>query len=163
MLGQAVRGQAVRGHAVKRRRLLVALGAMVLSTITVGTLMACGPSARTKVVNAMEGCLAVRNALFKAGQADQALATPLPAAIDSLADQTAYSVGFNAYQEVAEAAETQAELTCALELGAHYQHEDVRTWLQSFWRSPDAPVAQHARRLHDQQLARLGRAVPPAP
>ncbi len=151
-------GHAVSGFTVASRTMT-----MVFSAVALGTIAACGPSVRTKVANAMEGCLAVRNPLFKAGQAAQALATPLPATIDSLASQTAYSVGFAVYQEAADAAETQAELTCALELGAHYEHGDVRQWLQRFWRSPDASVAQHARRLHDQQLVRIGRAPTAAP
>ena len=159
MLGHAVSGHAVSGHAVTRKASLV----MVLSAFALGAITACGPSVRTKVVNAMEGCLAVRNPLFKAGQAARALATPLPPAIDSLASQTAYSVGFSVYQEAADVAETQAELTCALELGARYEHPDVRQWLQRYWRSPDASVAQHARRLHDQQLVRIGRAPTSAP
>lgn len=129
---------------------LAVLGALALGT-------ACGPSVRTKVAMAMEGCMAVRNPLFIAGKADEALATPLPAAIDTLARQTAYSFGFIVYQETADAAETQAELTCALELGSRFEDEDVRTWLRYFSRSPNAPVAQHAQRLLERQLAMLGR------
>lgn len=129
--------------------LVTVLGALALGT-------ACGPSVRTKVATAMEGCLAVRNPLFKAGKAEQALATPLPPAIDSLAKQTAYTFGFIVYQETADAAETQAELTCALELGSWYVDEDVRMWLRYFSRSPNAPVAQHAQRLLERQLAKLG-------
>lgn len=155
--GNAVSGNAVSGRAVRYRRIVT----MVLSALALGTVTACGPSVRTKVADAMEGCLSVRNPLFKAGQAAQALATPLPAKIDSLANQTAYSFGFIVYQEAADAAETQAELTCALELGAHYEHEDVRKWLQYFSRSPNAPVAQHAKRLYEQQLVRIGRALAP--
>jgi len=129
------------------------LGACALGVVITG----CGMGVRTKVVSAMEGCLAVRNPLFKAGKSDEALATRLPAAIVALAEETAYAFGFSAYREVADAAETQAELTCALELGAHYEHEDVRAWLKTFERSPNAPVAAHARRLYAQQLARVGR------
>lgn len=140
-------------------RVAAMLGALALS-IVVG---ACGPSVRTKVADAMAGCVAERNALFKAGRAAEALAGKLPAAIDSLADQTAYRVGFVLYQQVAAAAETQTELTCALELGSHYDHEDVRAWLKTFERSPDAPVVAHAKRLYEAQLVRIGRAVPAMP
>jgi len=144
---------------MKRQQVLT----MVLSALALGTMTACGSSVRSKVIDAMSGCVQARNALFKAGKADVALATPLPAAIDSIADETAYRFGFLVYQEAANAAETQAELTCALELGAHYEHADVRTWLQYFFRSPDAPVAQHAKRLYEKQLVRIGRAVPATP
>jgi hypothetical protein len=133
------------------------LGAMVgLAVVAVG----CGPSVRTKVADAMAACLEVRNPLFVAGQPEQALATPLPARLDTLAQQTAYTFGFIVYQEAADAAETQAELTCALELGSRYEHEDVRQWLQYFSRSPNPPVATHAKRLYERQLAMIGRAVP---
>lgn len=140
-------------------RIATMLGACALGI----AVSACGPSVQTKVTDAMLGCLTQRNALFKAGRANEALAGKLPAAIDSLADQTAYSFGFALYQQVADAAETQAELTCALELASHYQHEDVRAWLKKFERSPDAPVAAHAKRLYEAQLARIGRAVPVTP
>lgn len=152
----------MRGHAVtapRVRRVITMLGACALGIV----ITACGPGVRTKVANAMEGCLAVRNPLFKAGKYDEALATRLPAAIDSLADQTAYSFGFIVYQETADAAETQAELTCALELGSHYEHEDVRAWLNYFSRSPNAPVAAHAKRLYEAQFARIGKPVPAVP
>ena len=150
------------GHAVRTtraRRAIAMLGACALGIVVT----ACGPGVRTKVANAMEGCLAVRNPLFKAGKFDEALATRLPAAIDSLADQTAYSFGFIVYQETADEAETQAELTCALELGAHYEHEDVRAWLNYFSRSPNPAVATHARKLYEAQLARIGRPVVAGP
>lgn len=142
-----------------QRRMVTMLGACVLSVVAT----ACGPGVRTKVANAMEGCLAVRNPLFKAGKYDEALATKLPPAVETLADQTAYTFGFIVYQETADAAETQAELTCALELGSHYEHEDVRAWLNYFSRSPNAPVAAHAKRLYEAQLVRIGKAVPQAP
>ncbi|AMW04410.1 hypothetical protein [Gemmatimonas phototrophica] len=126
---------------------------VVLSAIALGTAFqtACGPGVADKVVSAMQGCVALRNPLFKAGQAEQALALPLPPAVDSLATQTAYAFGFNAYQQLADMAETQAELTCALELGARYEDADVRVWLKKYLRSPDAPVAAHAQRLLDKQ------------
>ncbi len=151
------------GHAVTRSRSVVRVATMLGACALGIAVSACGPSVRTKVANAMEGCLTVRNDLFKAGRADEALARKLPAAIDSLADQTAYSFGFIVYQEAADAAETQAELTCALELGSHYEHEDVRSWLKYFARSPNAPVAAHAKRLYEAQMARIGRAVSATP
>lgn len=129
------------------------LGACALGVV----ITACGAGVRTKVVSAMEGCLAVRNPLFKAGRSDEALATRLPAAVVTLAEETAYEFGFRAYREVADAAETQAELTCALELGAHYEHEDVRAWLLRFTRSPDVAVATLATHLSEAQSVRSRR------
>jgi hypothetical protein len=128
---------------------------VVLSVVALGTALqtACGPSLQGKVVSAMEGCVALRNPLFKAGQAERALALPLPPEVEAFATQSAYRFGFKLYQAAAEAAETQAELTCALELGAHFQDPDVRVWLNTFLRSPDAPVVAHARRLLEKQLA----------
>lgn len=154
MLGDAV--MRVRQNGL---RVATMLGVCALS-IGAG---ACGPGVRTKVANAMAGCLAVRNPLFKAGRADEALATKLPPAIDSLADQTAYAFGFIVYQETADEAQTQAELTCALELGSHYEHDDVRAWLKYFGRSPNPPVAALAKRLYEAQFARIGKPVPASP
>lgn len=133
-----------------RRRPWVVLSAMALST-------GCGPGVRTKVADAMSGCMAVRNPLFTAGKPEQALAIPMPAALDTLARQTAYSFGLIVYQETADAAETQAEVTCALELGSRYESEDTRAWLEYFTRHPNAPVAAHARKLLDTQLALIGK------
>ncbi len=144
---------------MKRQQVLT----MVLSALALGTTTACGSSVRSKVIDAMSGCVQSRNALFKSGKADVALATPLPAAVDSLADETAYRFGFIVYQEAAIAAETQVELTCAMELASRYVDPDVRVWLKDFTRSPDAPVAGHARKLYEAQLLRIGRAVPATP
>jgi hypothetical protein len=125
----------------------------VLSAVALGTAFqaACGPGVADKVVSAMQGCVAVRNPLFKAGRAEQALASPLPPAVEALATETAYAFGFGAYKQLAAVAETQAELTCAMELGSRYKDADVREWLRTFLRSPDAPVAAHAKRLLDKQ------------
>jgi hypothetical protein len=142
------------GDSVIRARRLVVLSALALGTIAQA---ACGPGVRDKVASAMEGCLRIRNPLFKAGQPEQALALPMPPAIDTLARQTAYSFGFIVYQETADAAETQAELTCALELGSRFEDEEVRKWLNYFSRSPNPAVAVHAKGLLEKQLALIGR------
>jgi hypothetical protein len=142
------------GHAVTRPMRVVVLSAVMLSTI------GCGSGLFAKAETAMTGCVAVRNPLFKAGRAEQALALPLPAAVETLATETAYNFGFKVYQEAAKAAETQAELTCALELGSHYVDEDVREWLTGFLGSPNPPVAAHAKRLLEKQLEKLGRVAP---
>ncbi len=126
----------------------------VLSAIALST--GCGPSVRTRVATAMEGCLAIRNPAFVRGEGEQALAVPLPASIDSLAKGTAYTFGLIVYQETADEATTQAEVTCALELGSRYESEDTRDWLGYFSRHPNAPVANLAKRLLDQQLRQIG-------
>lgn len=134
----------------------------VLGALALGT-TGCGPSLQAKAVKAMDGCLAVRNAPFMAGRAAEALATPLPAEVDSLATRTAYSFGFRLYQSAVDAADTQAELTCAMELASHYEDDQVRRWLRTFLHHPDPPVAQHAQRLLERQLARIGKASAAAP
>jgi len=85
------------------------------------------------------------------GDGDRALALPLPAAVLTLADRTAYAAGLRTYQQAAADAETQAELTCAMELGARYRSDDTREWLATFARHPNAPVANLAKRLLDAQ------------
>jgi hypothetical protein len=140
----------MRSDAVMRPIRWAVLGALALGT-------ACGPSVRTRVAQAMEGCVAAREPLFTAGQADRALATPLPPAVEALAAKTAYPAGFFGYQDEAEFAETQAELTCALELGARLEDDNVRAWLRYYMKSPNAPVAQHAQRLLERQLETLER------
>jgi hypothetical protein len=121
----------------------------VLSAIALST--GCGASLRTKVIEAMEGCLAVRNAAFVRGDGDRALALPLPATVLSMADKTAYSAGLRTYQQAAADAETQAELTCAMELGGRYKSDDTREWLATFTGHPNAPVANLAKQLLDAQ------------
>jgi hypothetical protein len=126
--------------AVTIRGMVTVLSACALST-------GCGASIRTKVVEAMEGCLAVRNPAFVRGDGDRALTSPLPAAVLTIADRTAYAAGLRTYQQAASDAETQAELTCAMELGARYRSDDTREWLATFTGHPNAPVAHLAARL----------------
>lgn len=124
------------------RRLLVLLtvpGALALGT-------GCGESVRTRVARAMDGCVAARNDAFKRGDGEAALAIPLPKAVDSLANETAYTFGLIVYQETSDEAKTQAELTCALELGSRYDSRDTREWLEYYSRHPNAPVANLAKR-----------------
>lgn len=126
----------------------------VLSAFAFSTI-GCGQTLQSKAEAALTGCVALRNPLFKAGQAEQALALPLPAEVDALANATAYNFGFRLYRVAAESAETQAELTCALELASHYKNVEVQLWLAEFLRHPNPPVAAHAKRLLDKQLAKL--------
>ncbi|WP_309672777.1 hypothetical protein [Gemmatimonas sp.] len=136
---------------MKTRVMITVLSAIALST-------GCGPSVRTRVANAMQGCLAVRNPAFVRGEGERALSIPLPPAVDSLASGTAYTFGLIVYQETADQATTQAEVTCALELGSRYESEDTREWLGDFSRHPNAPVANLAKRLLDGQLRQIGAA-----
>jgi hypothetical protein len=159
MLGDTVMRRSARGGRSRARVVTAMLSAAALGV----TLSGCGPSLRGKVVTAMSECVAVRNPLFVAGRPNEALATKLPAAVDSLADETAYAFGFIVYQEAANAAETQAELTCALELASHYVDADVRVWLTDYSRHPNEPVAALAKQLYEAQLVRIGRAVPASP
>ncbi|WP_373067479.1 hypothetical protein [Gemmatimonas sp.] len=121
-----------------------ALGALALCT-------GCGPSLATTAMNAMQGCIDVRNPAFVRGDGEQALAIPLPVAVDLLASRTAYKFGLRLYQQAAAEAETQAELTCALELGSRLKSDDTREWIGTFTRHPNAPVANLAKRLMNLQ------------
>lgn len=119
-------------------------GAMALGT-------ACGEGVRARVAHAMDGCVAARNDAFKRGDGEAALAIPLPKAVDSLANETAYTFGLIVYQETSDMAQTQTELTCALELGSRFDSKETREWLEYYSRHPNAPVANLAKR----QLAKL--------
>lgn len=136
---------------MKMRVVITVLSAIALST-------GCGPSVRTRVAKAMQGCLAVRNPAFMRGDGERALSIPLPPAVDSLASGTAYTFGLIVYQETADQATTQAEVTCALELGSRYESEDTREWLGYFSRHPNPPVANLAKRLLNSQLTQIGAA-----
>jgi len=125
---------------MRTRVVVTVLSALALST-------GCGPSLGASATNAMQGCIDVRNPAFVRGDGEQALAIVLPAAVDSLAIRTAYSFGLSLYQQAAEQATTQAELTCALELGSRYKSDDTRDWISTFTRHPNAPVANLAKRL----------------
>lgn len=129
---------------MKTRVIVTVLSAILLST-------GCGPSLRTSASNAMQGCLDVRNPAFVRGDGERALSIPLPAAVDLLANRTAYQFGLRLYQQAAAEAETQAELTCALELGSRLKSDDTREWIGTFTRHPNAPVANLAKRLLDSQ------------
>ena len=126
--------------AVKIRGIVMVLSACALST-------GCGASLRTRVIEAMEGCLAVRNPAFVRGDGDRALTLPLPAPVLAMADRTAYASGLRMYQQAAADAETQAELACAIELAARYRNDDTREWLATFTRHPNAPIVNLATRL----------------
>lgn len=116
-----------------------------------GVVSACGEPLQARVFKAMDGCVIARNATFMRGSGDSAINIPLPAAVDSLAAATAYKYGTVAYQQISDGAQTQAELTCALELGSRYDSQETRDWLLYYSRHPNTPVATMAKR----QLAKL--------
>ncbi len=130
----------MHGHTVKTLSIMTLLSALALST-------GCGDSVSTRASNAMQGCLDARNPAFVRGEGEQALSLPLPPAVDSLANITAYAVGLKVYMQAADEATTQAELTCALELGSRFKNDATRDWLSTFTRHPNAPVANLAKRL----------------
>jgi hypothetical protein len=145
-------------NAVTRGRRWALLWPSVLFVAT-----GCGDSLATRVTKAMDGCLSVRNEAFKVGDGEAAIARPLPKSADSLAQITGYTYGLIAYQQLAEGAQTQAELTCALELGSRYNSEDTRQWLRTYLRHPNAPVALLARRELQRLVEGPGlRSLPPA-
>lgn len=133
----------VHGDTVSVAARLLTL-CVVPAAMAVGT--ACGEGVRGRVAKAMDGCVAARNAAFLRGDGEAALATPLPKAVDSLAAETAYTFGLIVYQETSDNAQTQAELTCALELGSRIDSDETREWLAYYSRHPDAPVANLAKR-----------------
>jgi hypothetical protein len=110
-------------------------------------LAACGGTLAGRVERTMAGCLAVRNPAFVSGDPAAALAVPLPPAVDSLARGIAPKYALPAYRAFAASATTQAELTCALELGAYYVDPETVAWLAPYASHPDAAVAALARRL----------------
>jgi hypothetical protein len=133
--------------------------AVVLGVLLLGT--ACGENVRARVGRAMAGCVATRNPAFTRGDGARALDVPLSPDVEAEAKRTAYAFGLIVYQETADLAKTQAELTCALELGAYYESDDTRAWLRQFSRHPDAPVSALATRLLERQQTQVG--IPAVP
>jgi hypothetical protein len=108
---------------------------------------ACGKTLGTLTEQAMDGCMAVRNPQFKAGQGATALETPLPDSIRTAAGKLAYARAFVNFERITEIAGDQATLFCALELASFYKNGDVAVLLYKYARHPDAGVAMSARRL----------------
>lgn len=111
-------------------------------------LAACaGGGLDARVTSAMDGCMAVRNPAFVAGNGATALDTPLPAAVDSMMANLRYKAAFERFQSIAEGATTQAILVCALELGASDPTPEARRWVATYLRHPNEPVQAAAQRL----------------
>ncbi len=110
-------------------------------------LAACGETLEARVTQAMDGCIAARNADFVGGRGATALNTPLPAPVNALADKVRYRAAFQMFEQIAQSAGDQVTLVCALELTSHYRHGDVGTLLHQFTRHPDAAVAINAKTL----------------
>lgn len=110
-------------------------------------LAGCGKTLGTLVTEAMDGCIALRNPAFKAGQGATALNTPMPDSLSKAADKLAYQRALTNYERIAETASDQVTLVCALELASHYKNGDVAVLLWKYTKHPDAAVAVSARQL----------------
>lgn len=115
---------------------------------------ACGDGLQARVGRAMDGCLAVRSPQFANGAGATALETPLPAAVDSLAMALRYKAAFEQFQGIADEAQSQSVLVCALELGAYYPEPTARRWLDRYRKHPNEPVVVAAQRLLDKPPGR---------
>jgi hypothetical protein len=133
------------------RTVFIRRTALALTLTSASVLAACGKNLTTLTSEAMDGCLAARNADFKAGKGVTALATPLPPATSRLADQLNYDRAFKLFKGIAESAKDQATLVCALELTSHYRNGDVAVLLYKYTKHPDSAVSINARKLMDTQ------------
>lgn len=125
-----------------RRALLVAASAGSMALLA-----GCGKTLGTKITEAMDGCIALRNPAFKAGQGATSLETPLPDSLAKAADKIAYQRAMTSFEQIAESAGDQVTLVCALELASHYKNGDVAVMLWKYTKHPDAAVAVSARQL----------------
>lgn len=110
-------------------------------------LSSCGKTLGTLVTEAMDRCIDLRNPAFVAGRAITALDAPFPDSLAQRATKLAYQRALTNYQHIAESAQNQVTLVCAMELASYYKHGDVAVFLWKFSKHPDAGVAQNARRL----------------
>lgn len=133
--------------ALAVRPLSYVLRLSAAGALAVGTLAACGKTLGTLTEQAMDGCMAVRNPQFKAGQGVTALDTPLPDSVRTAAGKLAYARAFVNFERITDIAGDQATLVCALELASYYKNGDVAVLLTKYTRHPDAGVAMSARRL----------------
>lgn len=119
-----------------------------LAAVIAGMLLAsCGKTLGTRVTEAMDACIAVRNPAFAGGKGASALDTPLPPELKAMAEKIAYARALNSYQAIARSARDQVTLVCALELASYYRHGDVAVFLWEYSKHPDAGVALNAKRL----------------
>ncbi len=110
-------------------------------------LSSCGKTLGTLVTEAVDSCIDLRNPAFVGGRASSALETPFPDSLSQRATKLAYQRALTNYERIAESAQNQVTLVCAMELASYYKHGDVAVFLWKYTRHPDAGVAQNARRL----------------
>ncbi len=124
---------------------------LAASTVAVGTLAACGSSLVTRTTTAMDACIAVRNPLFTSGRGGVALDTPLPPAADSTANTLNYQRGFEMFKAIAESAEDQVTLVCALDLASRYGDSESTRFITRYLKHPSPDVATAAQILLDRR------------
>ena len=115
--------------------------------VGVASISACGKTLGTRVTEAMDGCVAARNAAFVGGTGTTALNTPLPDSVVTVAKRIAYQRTLPNYELIAENAANQVTLVCALELASYYKNGDVAVTLWKYTKHPDAAVALNAKKL----------------
>jgi hypothetical protein len=111
-------------------------------------LAACGGgSLNTRVEAAMDGCLAFRRPAFQQGAQIAAIRTPFPDSLQALADRVAYLAAASQYQEIADVAQDQVTLVCALELMANDGSDETTRFLRRYLRHPNNEVVEWATAL----------------
>jgi hypothetical protein len=108
---------------------------------------ACGPGLDGRAQHAMEGCVAQRNPLFVAGKGAEAVALPLPEAVEREGRMLGYDPAYKKFVGIAQQARTQAILTCALEFGARSPSAEAKAFVMQYLKHPDAAVALKAKLL----------------
>ncbi len=129
---------------LSKPRSLVPLAALGLLTVLTA---ACGPSLSSLAVEAMDLCIEARNPVFVSGGGVSALDTPLPARAEELAGKINYLAAFRIFRSIAEEAESQVVLVCALDYASRFRDETSTKLLQKYLEHPDEAVAQSAQRL----------------
>ncbi len=108
---------------------------------------ACGPGLGELTTEAMDGCIAARNPLFVAGRGSEALATPLPPRAEEIANNLRYEQASRIFRSMAESAEDQVTLVCALDLASRHDDGPVWRFIAQYAEHPSPDVAANARKL----------------
>ena len=127
---------------------------IVLGTIAIIAISACGETVGSLVTRAMDGCISARGPVFASGHGADALTTPLSNDVDAIAMKLRYARGFKMFSTVAENAKDQVTLVCALDLMSYNSDPDVRRFLERYLKHPTPDVVSNVQRL----LARAYRA-----
>jgi hypothetical protein len=120
--------------------------------LVAGLLSACGESLDTMTTKAMDGCIAARNPVFVSGHGADALKTPLPKDVEALAMRVRYDRAAEIFQTIAENAQDQVTLVCALDIMSHNGDVDVRIFVERYLKHPSPDVALNARLLLDRPV-----------